>query len=184
MQRLGMAAVALCFGLITLSSRGAAQQQAAAPAATTASPASALGLFAFPGKGQTKEQQLADEQECYTWAKDQTGIDPAAVKANPDSAAKAAAAKMDSAATGAAVVGAAKGAAAGALIGGVTGNAGDGAAAGAVGGAIAGRRAKKAATAQAAQAGAAQANAQAQALIDKFKKAMTACLEGKGYSVK
>ena len=39
--------------------------------ATTA----ALGLFAFPGKGQTKEQQLADENECYVWAKDQTGID-------------------------------------------------------------------------------------------------------------
>jgi uncharacterized protein YcfJ len=184
MRAFPLAAIVLGFILQPVMALPLAAQQQTAAAPAGSSPAAALGLFAFPGKGQTKEQQLADEQECYTWAKDQTGIDPTLVKANPDSAAKAAAAKMDSAATGAAVVGAAKGAAAGALIGGVTGNSGDGAAAGAVGGAIAGRRAKKAATAQAAQAGAQQNAAQVQALMDKFKKAMTACLEGKGYSVK
>jgi hypothetical protein len=199
MRTLSMAAAAIGAGLIAfplVAQQPAPAAPAAAPATAPAqcpagmtctagpSPASELGIIAFPGKGQTKEQQLADEQECYAWAQSNTGIDPKKVKANPDSAAKAAAQKMDSAATGAAVVGAAKGAAAGAAIGAVTGNAGEGAGVGAVSGAIAGRRAKKAATAQAAQAGAAQAQAQAQALIDKFKKAMSACLEGKGYSVK
>ena len=46
------------------------------------------------------------------------------------------------------------------------------------------RRAKKAAVSQAEQQGAAQANAQAAQLIDTFKKAMVACLEGKSYTVK
>src|SRR5262245_66685861 len=66
------------------------------------SPAQALGMIVFPAQNQTKEQQLADEQACYGWAIQNTGIDPARVKANPDSAARAAGAKMDSAATGAA----------------------------------------------------------------------------------
>ena len=149
-----------------------------------ASPAGALGLIVFPAKEQTKEAQALDEQACYVWANQNTGIDPALVKANPDSAAKVAKAKMDSATVGVAVGGAAKGAAAGALIGAVTGDAGTGAGVGAVGGAIAGRRAKKQASAKAAQAGAAAANAQAAELINTFKKAMTACLEGKGYTVK
>ena len=143
-----------------------------------------LGLYSFPAKGQTPDVQAREEQECYGWAHQQTGIDPALVRANPDSAAKVAKAKMDSATVGVAVGGAAKGAAAGALIGAVTGDAGTGAGVGAVAGAIGGRRAKKQASAKAAQAGAAAANAQAAEMINTFKKAMTACLEGKGYTVK
>ena len=157
----------------------------AAPAAAAGQPSPrALGLIVFPAKEQTPEVQPGEEQQCYAWAHQNTGIDPALVKANPDSAAKVAKAKMDSATVGVAVGGAAKGAAAGALIGAVTGDAGTGAGVGAVGGAIAGRRAKKQASAKAAQAGAAAANAQAAELINTFKKAMTACLEGKGYTVK
>jgi hypothetical protein len=146
-------------------------------------PSSTLGLFPFPAKEQTKEQQRTDEDACYAWAKGQTGIDPALVKANPDSAAKAAQAKMDSAATGAAVVGAAKGAAAGALIGAAAGDAGKGAAVGATAGAIGGRRAKKQAVAQAGAQGAASANAKADEMMTTFKKAFTSCITGKGYTV-
>ncbi|HWC75288.1 MAG TPA: hypothetical protein VG454_15240, partial [Gemmatimonadales bacterium] len=62
--------------------------------------------------------------------------------------------------------------------------AGTGAAIGAASGAVAGRRARKRAAAQAEQAGANQAVAQANDKILQFKKAMTACLEGKGYTVK
>ena len=87
-----------------------AAQPTAAPAAAPASPASQLGLYVFPSKDQTKDQQLADEQQCWAWAKDQTKIDPATLHANTDSAARAAQAKTDSATKGAAVGGAARGA--------------------------------------------------------------------------
>ena len=44
--------------------------------ATNPKLAASLGLSVYPSKGQSKEQQAKDEQECYQWAKEQTGIDP------------------------------------------------------------------------------------------------------------
>src|SRR5262245_21348586 len=70
-----------------------------APAAKPASLSSALGLYVFPAKGQTADQQKQDEQACYGWAKEQSGIDPATVTANTDSAREAAGNAVDSAAT-------------------------------------------------------------------------------------
>ena len=97
--------------------------------AQTAAPASAsisgkLGLVVFPAKDQTKEQQAADEKACYDWSKQQTGVDPAAVTVNTDSAAAAGKAAADTATHGAAVKGAAGGAAGGAIVGGIAGDAG------------------------------------------------------------
>ena len=51
-------------------------------------------------------------------------------------------------------------------------------------GAASGRRAKKQAKKQAEQQAAQQSQAWAAGQIDTFKKGMTACLEGKGYTVK
>src|SRR5881398_1214261 len=34
-------------------------------------------VFAYPAKGQTPEQQARDSSECQTWAKQQSGWDPA-----------------------------------------------------------------------------------------------------------
>jgi hypothetical protein len=169
-----------------------AAAQPAAPAASQAAPATAaqpgpsasLGLYVFPAKNQTPAQQSQDEQACYAWAKDQSGIDPAAVKANPDSAAKAAGAKADSATQGAAIKGAAAGAVGGAVVGGIAGDAGTGAGVGAVVGVAKGRKAKKQATAQAEKQAAEQNKAWAAGQIDTFKKAYSACVEGKGYTVK
>jgi hypothetical protein len=152
--------------------------------ATMPSRASQVGLYVFPSAGQTKGVQLSEEQQCYDWAHQQTGVDPTNVTANTDSAAKAAGDKAASATQGAAVGGAARGAAAGALIGAAAGDAGKGAAIGAATGAVAGRRAKRRAEGQAEQAGANQAVAVANDKIVQFKKAMTACLEGRGYTVK
>ena len=149
------------------------------------SPAAQLGMFPYPAKNQTKEQQAIDEKACYDWAGQQTGVDPVAA-ANPNTEAAAAAAQkqMDSATTGAAVKGAAAGAAGGAIVGAIAGDAGEGAAIGAVAGAFRGRRAKKQAEHQAAQQGAQAAKSQGNAQLDTFKKAMGSCLEGKGYTVK
>jgi hypothetical protein len=157
--------------------------------AQTAAPASAslsgkLGLVVFPAKDQTKEQQAADEKACYDWSKEQTGIDPATVTVNADSAAAAGKAAADTATQGAGVKGAARGAAGGAVVGGIAGDAGTGAAIGAVAGAAKGRRAKKQAGDQAQQQAVAGAEGEAAGKIEAFKKGMSACLEGKGYSVK
>ena len=99
---------------------GGAQAAAAAKPATTTSQDSLtdaafkkLGVLAYPAKGQSAAKQTQDQRECYAWAKDQTGFDPATAAApNADSAAKAAKEQTATATQGAAVKGAAKGAAA------------------------------------------------------------------------
>lgn len=160
-------------------------QAPAAPAAAAPMPTAAqLGLFIYPAKEQTKDQQAKDEQECYVWANEQSKIDPSAPKANADSAAKAAEAKTADATQGAAVGGAARGAAGGAVVGAIAGDAGTGAAIGAVAGGVGGRRAKKNAEKQAGQQAKQQTEAASAQQTETFKKAMSACLEGRGYTVK
>lgn len=182
----------IIFGLVSIAIVGAPalSAQTAADSAALAAYASKvaavkkqLNLIVFPAKGQTAQQQGSDERECYAWAEQQTGINPTAPGASKDSAAAAAQADAAAATQGAAVKGAAKGAAAGALIGAAAGDAGTGAAVGAAAGGLKGRSAKNQATAQSAQAGANAATAQNQAALDTFKKGMTACLTGKGYTV-
>jgi hypothetical protein len=136
-----------------------------------------LNLFVYPSKGQSQQQQKADEFECYKWAMDQSGIDPLNLP-------KVEAAPVQSGPTGAGVKGAAKGAAAGAAIGAIAGDAGEGAAIGAVAGGLAGRRQGKQAQAQQNQQGQANAAATEQAMKDSFKKAFSVCIEGKGYTIK
>jgi hypothetical protein len=139
--------------------------------------ASGFGLYVFPSKDQTKEQQDADEMACYRWAKEQSGVDPL----NPPSVQ---AAQVDRSADGSAIVGAAGGAAAGAAIGAIAGDAGQGAAIGAVVGGLRGRRAKVVGDQRQQQANNAAAAAASQDLMNNFKKAFAACMEGKGYTVK
>ena len=153
---------------------GIAQTPAPAPKTSFAK---SLGIYVFPAKDQDQATQDKDDAACYKWAVEQSGVDPI----NPP---KVEAEKVDTSPDGTAVVGAAKGAAAGVAIGAIAGDAGKGAAIGAVAGGLAGRRAKKVGDAQQQQANnQAAANKQA-AMTDSFKKAFTACLEGKGYTVK
>ena len=139
--------------------------------------ASGFGLYVFPSNDQNKEQQDADEMACYRWAKEQSGVDPM----NPP---EVQAAQVDKSADGSAIVGAAGGAAAGAAIGAIAGDAGQGAAIGAVVGGLRGRRAKVAGDARQQQANNAAAAAAQEELMNNFKKAFSACMEGKGYTVK
>lgn len=176
-------------GAIALGMAGYAAAQVATtqPAQGPAQPPPTLGqigMIIYPSKGQTPDQQKADEAACIQWSESQTGLKLQAGTVNVDSAAAAAQQQMSQATQGAAVAGAARGAAGGAIVGAIAGDAGEGAAIGAIAGAVGGRRARKQAEAQAAQAGAQQAKAQNQQAIDTFKKAVGACLEGRGYSVK
>ena len=134
-----------------------------------------LGLFVYPGSGQDAGRQARDENECYTWARQQTGIDPT-VAAAPVQAAEVP--------RGAAVKGAAGGAVVGTAVGAIAGETGEGAAVGAVAGAARGRRARKKAKKEAEQQAQQQTKAQDTQSKETFKKAWGACLEGRGYSVK
>ena len=153
--------------------------------------ASTLNVYVFPSEGQKPEQQSKDESACYDWAVQNAGVDPfQAQKQAEQNAAQAEQAKQQAAQAGkgAGVKGAAGGAAAGALIGEIASDdAGEGAAIGAAAGAIHGRRKAKRAGAAATQQVEAQSQQVQQATaqqIDNFKKAFTACLEGKKYMVK
>jgi hypothetical protein len=170
----------------------AAAAPAPAPAASSTSLSSTLGVFVFPAKDQSASQQSTDEGTCYGWAKSQTGIDPMNVSApKPAADAQGSQAQASNSGGGERARGAARGAAGGAVIGAITGNAGEGAAVGAAAGAMAGgaakRRGKREAAAQEQQQQAA-AEQQAQAAIAQqkatYNKAFSACMEGKGYTVK
>jgi hypothetical protein len=166
---------------LAAASYGMAQQaqQSQGPAPTLAQ----IGMYVYPAKGQTPDQQKADEDACTQWAEAQTGLTLEAGKVDTQAAAQAAQQQTAEATQGAAVAGAAKGAVVGVAIGAIAGNAGEGAAIGAVAGGLAGRRAKKRAEAGAAQQGAEQAQAQANQNLATFKQAAGACLSGRGYTV-
>jgi hypothetical protein len=137
--------------------------------------AAAQKPIVYPAKGQSAQQQGQDEAQCYAWAKQSTGIDPAAVASSPPPQQTGPAAGG-----GQRVRGAARGAAGGAAIGAIAGDAGKGAAAGAVVGTMAGGR--RARQDQAAQNQ--QAQAQQQELIHTYYRAYGACMEGRGYTIK
>ncbi len=136
-----------------------------------------LGLYVFPSNNQDNATQEADETACFKWAKEQSGYDPI----NPT---KYVAAEVDSSPDGSAVRGAARGAAAGAAIGAIAGDTGEGAAIGAVVGGLRGRRAKKVGDQQQQQANSAAASTASTNAANDYNKAFTACMEGKGYTVK
>jgi hypothetical protein len=149
----------------------------ASDGAAQAPSAQSLGLFVYPAKGQPAAQQQADEAECYGWARNQTGIDPTAP---PPAAAPAEKQGMD----GSAVKGAAKGAVVGTAIGAIAGGTGEGAAIGAVAGGLRGRRMAKKEKKEDAQQAQQQVQAQHAQGRETFNKALGACLEAKGYTVK
>ena len=128
-----------------------------APAADAQAP------VVYPAKGQSPDQQSKDKGECHVWAVQQSGFDP--------TQAQASAAKPG----GQRVKGAARGAAVGAVGGAIAGDAGTGAAAGAAMGTVAGGMKKR------DQAKQQQAVDQGKAAYDK---AVAACMEGRGYTVK
>ena len=126
--------------------------------------------FVYPAKGQSAEQQRADESTCYSWAVSQTGFDPAK---SPPQAATQSPRTATGVTRGAGVRGAARGAIVGEIIGGDAG-------AGAAVGAVAARGQSRRSNAAENQQNTAAASGQQEA----FAKARSACLEGRGYTVK
>ena len=183
-----LAATLSLIGAMPLAAYGQSVPAAVTPAAgaavaatpTTApakSVAASLGVSVYPSKGQTADVQTADEAECFTWAKGNTGIDPAAATppAQPAPSTGTGGTRLKSAA---------KGAVAGTAIGAVAGDTGQGAAIGATAGALQGGAKARKGKAQAQQQATAQAQAEKDKLVATFNKAFAACLEGKGYATK
>jgi len=150
-----------------------AQASAIVALAIALGPAQAKPIV-YPAKGQSAQQQQRDDGECYGWAKNTTGIDPATVASAPPPPSGAAVGGGERA------QGAVRGAIGGAAIGAIAGDSGHGAAAGAVIGTMAGgARARKNQQAQQQSA-----QAQKQGAIDTFYRAYSACMEGRGYTIK
>jgi hypothetical protein len=139
-------------------------------------------LAIFPAKGQSPEQQRADETAAYDWATQQTRWDPYQAKAALDQQSMASA-NAANGARGGAVKGAAGGALAGVAIGAIAGDAGKGAAIGATSlgltGGVRSRRAVKAANGMSGDA--------ATAYREQFaiwNRNFMAAMEAKGYTVR
>jgi len=148
--------------------------------ATAQALSTSLGLYVYPSNNQSIEQLAIDENECYQWGQQTTGVDPN----NPMAGVQVEAPQQQSGGSSAAR-GALRGAARGALIGNLADeDASDFAAAGAVAGAARGSRQQQQQNQQAQQQSQAQAEAQAAQRLDSFKKAYSACMEGRQYTVK
>jgi hypothetical protein len=147
-------------------------------------PPSTQVLF-YPNAGQSPEQQDRDRYECYRWSVQQTGFDPAAPQVAPHQRVAVVPVTPPGANT-------ASGAVAGALIGAAVSNprnAGGGALLGAIAGGLLGAAADEGNAQQAQQIqqrldrGEAQRLAQSEQQAVTFRRAMSACLGGRGYTV-
>jgi YMGG-like Gly-zipper len=145
--------------------------------------ANADDLLIYPAKGQSTEQLEKDRYECHRWAVGQSGFDPS--KPQPPSA-QAQQYPSNQPTQPHVLKGAARGALVGTVGGAIGGDAGKGAAIGAATGGTVGalRRRDQRLQQQATQQRAAsnQANS-ANSARGRYYRAMSACLQGRGYSV-
>ena len=143
-------------------------------------------VYFYPKAGQTADQQSRDHYECYNWAVTQTGFDPGQSAIPTEQRVRVVPMPPPGYDTAAMAI---AGAVLGALIGGHR-HAAEGAVIGAAGGAMVGA-ASDSARVEAARrqedAYAAQGRVRESQLAEKalgFRRAMSACLEGRGYSVR
>lgn len=145
-------------------------------------------LYIYPNKGQDPELQRRDRYECHIWAAQQTGFDPSTYQVPQPVVHKHAGRHHKPGFGDDPITGAAGGAAIGAVGGAIGGDAGKGAAIGAGVGALLGafktlerdshrrdieRRKKEA-----------EMQAEIEALRSDYNRAISACLEGRGYTVR
>jgi hypothetical protein len=142
-------------------------------------------IFVYPANGQSPEQTERDRYECHQWAVKETGVDPSRPDATPYERVVVQSGPPPGSGT---AVGAIGGAILGSLIAGPR-NAGAGLVLGAATGAIVGTAAEANANAQAQkQANMTQAQINAQiaeghARAEAYRRALGACLQGRGYTV-
>ncbi len=143
-------------------------------------------IFIYPAKGQSQEKQDRDRYDCHMWATKQTGFDP--TRPSTASASTLPASEQPQSPQQPHVLrGGARGAALGAVGGAIAGDAGKGAAAGAAMGGLAGgfrRMDDRRQQANQQQASTQKVQTAQQGQQQAYQRAMAACLEGRGYTVK
>jgi hypothetical protein len=139
--------------------------------------AMAQELFIYPAKGQSAEQQDRDKFECYNWARNDTGFDPMALPTTssaPPSGQKK---------TGGSV----RGALGGAALGVVLGDSGRSAKRGALAGGLIGsvrQSSQNTRTEQKRSDWERKESANYANNRNNYNRAYSACLEGRGYTVR
>ena len=143
-------------------------------------------VYFYPTKGQSEEQQDRDRYECYLWAVKQSGFDPGQAQLAPHQRIEVTPAAPPGADT-------ASGAVSGAIIGSMMAprrDPGFGLVFGAITGAMLGAASDQARQEQASRAQQYYDAKESRryALLEKqardYRRAMTACLEGRGYTVR
>jgi hypothetical protein len=143
-------------------------------------------VYFYPSQGQSAEQQQRDRYECYLWAVKQSGFDPGQAQLAPHQRVEVTPAAPPGSDTAAGAVG-------GAIVGSMMSprhDQGFGLIFGAITGAMLGAASDQARQQQAAQAQQYYDTKEAQryARLEKqardYQRAMTACLEGRGYTVR
>jgi Glycine zipper len=137
--------------------------------------------YIYPNQGQSPQQEQFDKGQCYSWAVQQTGFDPA----NPQ-VGMAPPPGMQ-APQGGMFRGAAGGAAMGAIGGAIGGDAGEGAAIGAAVGALFGAMRRARYMREEEQMQQSYAMQQQSALSQgrsNYERAFSACMAGRGYTVR
>lgn len=151
----------------------------------------ALGqdLYVYPANGQSDKQLKEDRYQCHVWAVKESNFDPTEFsEMSPPRVVKVPVGPNPN--EGSTEKGALLGAVAGSVIGSHDSTAGQGAVIGAMVGAIAGSAVEaqghKAAEAQARQRADEIARTRAEKNLRRsdYRRALTACLEGRGYTVK
>ena len=133
-------------------------------------------LYVYPAKGQSAKQQDKDKYECYQWAKKDTGFDPMAA---PTASSPAPTTQQHRG-------GMLRGGLGGAAIGAIVGDSSDAGKGAAIGGLLGGMRQRRQ-NVSAEQKQEQWANQQANEYAGKrnnYNRAYSACLEGRGYTVK
>lgn len=134
-------------------------------------------LFIYPANGQSAEQLDKDKYECYSWAKNDTGFDPMAV---PKATSAAPSAQKKS---GGAITGGLGGAVLGAIVGDSSKAAKRGALAGGLIGGVR-QSSHNSDTARQRQEWEQKETSNYVNNRNNYNRAYSACLEGRGYTVK
>jgi len=156
------------------------------PAPASPPPQATTTVYFYPTRGQSDEQQDRDRYECYLWAKKKTGFDPGQSQLAPHQRVEVTPAAPPGSDT-------ASGAFTGAVVGSMASSRHDrgfGMLFGAMAGAMLGAASDQARAERAQQieqqynSGDTQQSARLERQARQYQRAMTACLEGRGYTVR
>jgi hypothetical protein len=167
--------------LPALGLSGCATQAARPPPRVAAPEPVPAPIYVYPAAGQTAEQLDRDRYECHQWSVKQSGFDPSRsypglrerveVRAGPPPGATTLGGAVAGAVIGAAIAG--------------PHDAAGGAAVGAIAGAAVGASAEAAVSSRASNSGRSdQQRRRLEGRASDYRRAITACLEGRQYTVK